>query len=404
VVLDSLPDATPGWFGPRSRVAYLFAVGVGCFLIRDVRAVLTLLALQITLWFVVRLPVRRLLRRVYKLWGFALFVVLSYGMTADGEGADRWEQFVLLGRTVSINVGGLATGALMFARVFLVILASDIVRAGEPKAIAEGLRAFKVSPKFAATLDSVLALMGEVQEQGRGRRGTGAGGGGGGGFWAAFKRIARGDLGPIAARLETHIEQAVAHSERQGTEASLGKTATRDLAVVAGITLSMLGIKALKILPGLPFAPGHKLVLLTPLYIVAALLTTMRWGATLTGLTMGVVSFLLGDGKYGIFELLKHLTPGILCDLMVPLLVTRGRNPGPAGWALFGGLIALGRFATILAMTFLIQAPAVAYAILIPGLTIHLTFGVLSGWMSHHLVRAVARLRADSDEPTKEAA
>ena len=31
----------------------------------------------------------------------------------------------------------------------------------------------------------------------------------------------------------------------------------------------MLGIKALKLLPGIPFAPGHKLVLLTPLYVVA---------------------------------------------------------------------------------------------------------------------------------------
>ena len=44
------------------------------------------------------------------------------------------------------------------------------------------------------------------------------------------------------------------------------------------------------------------------------------------------VAFLLGDGRYGIFEILKHVTPGIICDLTVPLLVRGGRQPGPVVW------------------------------------------------------------------------
>ena len=49
---------------------------------------------------------------------------------------------------------------------------------------------------------------------------------------------------------------------------------SRDAGVIVGLSLTMLGIKALKVLPSIPFAPGHKLVLLTPLYVVASLPVT----------------------------------------------------------------------------------------------------------------------------------
>lgn len=154
----------------------------------------------------------------------------------------------------------------------------------------------------------------------------------------------------------------------------------------------MLGIKALKILPNIPFAPGHKLVLLTPLYITATLRTRTRAGATLTGLVMGSVAFLLGDGRYGIFEILKHVAPGVLCDLIVPLLIRAygSRTPGALAWSAVGGLMGVGRFATIFAVTLSVQPPAVAWALLVPGLIIHTTFGTLSGLVSSPLIRALA--------------
>jgi hypothetical protein len=177
-----------------------------------------------------------------------------------------------------------------------------------------------------------------------------------------------------------------------GPPATGGEEArVRDVAAIAGVSLTMLGIKALKILPSIPFAPGHKLVLLTPLYVVASRMTRSRFGATLTGLTMGTVAFLMGDGKYGIFEILKHVTPGVICDLLVPILTAGRRRPGGLLWSLLGGLIAVGRFATIFAVVFLVQAPAVAWAILVPGLTVHVTFGVASGYVTYHLVRALER-------------
>jgi len=112
---------------------------------------------------------------------------------------------------------------------------------------------------------------------------------------------------------------------------------------------------------------------------------------------MGTVAFLLGDGKYGIFEIIKHVVPGVICDLLVPIAL---KVPNAITWSVLGGVVAAGRFATIFAVTALVQAPAIAYAILIPGLTVHVTFGVASGYVTHHLIRAVREIekqRADEE-------
>ena len=147
-------------------------------------------------------------------------------------------------------------------------------------------------------------------------------------------------------------------------------------------------VKALKILPGIPFLPGYKGVILIPLYLVAARVTRTRAGATLTGLTMGTVAFLLGDGRYGVFEIAKHVAPGVIVDLVYPLL---RRNRGVVAWCVLGLLAALGRFATITLIALAVQPPALVYAVLLPGLLVHGIFGVLSGVVAAPLLHAFDR-------------
>ncbi len=403
---------------PRLRVLYLAALAVGVFLVKPLWALSALALSQALAWLLVGIPARRLLRQVTKLWGFALFIVTSYALTADDPATDRWVPVSLVVTSISVNVIGALTGAAMIVRVLTVVMASQVARAGDSRAIAQGLGKLGVPKVVAASIDAVLALFGGADGRGRGGggggggRGTGGGGGrhrgGEGGtddgaphesFWAGVKRIGRGDVGPIVRRIEQQIARAEAHVAADPSLDGRSREYVRDVAVIAGVSLSMLGIKALKVLPSIPFAPGHKLVVLTPLYVVAALLTKRRFGATLTGLTMGTVAFLMGDGRYGIFEIVKHVTPGLATDLMLPFLVRQGpdgvRMPGPFGWSVVGGIIGAARFATIFTITLMVQAPAVAYGFLIPGFVIHTTFGTLSGFVTHHIVRALERVRTE---------
>jgi hypothetical protein len=200
-------------------------------------------------------------------------------------------------------------------------------------------------------------------------------------------------------RIERHIARVEEHLDEQGF-GEHERLVGRDVAVIAGVSLTMLGIKALKVLPNIPFAPGYKTVVLTPLYVVARLRTRSRVGATVTGLTMGIVAFLGGDGRYGPFEILKHTAPGVVCDLTVPLMVRGGRTPGPVAWSLLGALIGAARYATIFGVMLVVQPPRLAWALLAPGLALHTTFGVLSGWVSWQMVRAMDRARDEAANGT----
>ena len=155
-----------------------------------------------------------------------------------------------------------------------------------------------------------------------------------------MKRLGRGDVGMIVNRLERQMERAEQHAADQGL-GEKNRTLVRDVGVIAGVSLTMLG---------------------------------------------------------NTLSALMHVAPGIVCDLTVPLLVRNGRQPGPLLWTIEGGIIGAGRFATIFGITLAVQAPTMAYAMLIPGFTVHTTFGALSGYVSYHLVKAITRLREKISE------
>ncbi len=396
---------------PRLRVLFLVGAAVAIFLLPRVWMAGAAAGALAAAWLAVGLPPRRLARQVYKLVPFALFIVASYALTKEDAAVDRWARVALGPWHVPINLGGAAVGALMVLRVLAVVMASQVARAGDARAVAHGLGKLGMPRIAAGSIDAVLALLGGGGGGGGGGRHRGGGGGGGAldgetseGFWASVKRLGRGDVQPIVQRLHRQIARAEAHVEGEGLAAERGKQVARDVAVISGIALTMLGIKALKVLPGIPFAPGYKVVILTPLYIVASLLTRTRFGATLTGVAMGTVAFLMGDGKYGVFEVAKHVAPGLIADAIVPLVTRDGRMPGGFAWSFIGAVIAVGRFATILVVTAAVAAPRVAYAILIPGLVVHVSFGAASGWVSYHLAKAVARLREEYELSNKELA
>ena len=86
-----------------------------------------------------------------------------------------------------------------------------------------------------------------------------------------MKRIARGDVSALTDAFRRHLQRVEQHLAE--TAPDLPPHALRDVAVIAGVSLTMLGVKVLKLLPGVPFAPGHKGVLLIPLYLVAGVMT-----------------------------------------------------------------------------------------------------------------------------------
>jgi hypothetical protein len=170
-----------------------------------------------------------------------------------------------------------------------------------------------------------------------------------------------------------------------------------DASIISGVALAMMSLKVLKVLPGLPFLPGWKTLFFYPLYILAAQLTFTRWGGTTAGCIMGVLGYMQGDGRYGVFEILKHAVPGLVIDLAWPLFRRLPRSV--VAYCLLGFVAAVARTSTEFALMFLLQVRVEIYLFIVMTLTSNLVAGTLSGLVTYFVLPAFRRTEPVSAPP-----
>ena len=381
---------------PELKVLYLLAVTGITFMVPAFAAIRSarwfvipaLLALQVVILLIYRTRIIEIGRPIWRLKWLFLFLIGCYVLlpaesSGTGDFVLHWRA-PLVDWLIPLNLTGLERAVLMCLQILTLLLASTIVRVtGSGRDLVDGLRALWLPDLFVYSLDHTLDLLGGAKKSDRGR-GEGAGQGG---TLSTLRRLLRGDIGGLVQSIRTNIERA---GKRPGQQASrLDPQLVHDIGIVTGIALCMASIKVLKFLPGLPFAPGHKALLLFPLYVLASRLTHSRWGGTAAGSIMGVIGFLQGDGRFGVLEILKHVAPGLVIDLAGPLV--RRMPAWSLGYCFLGLAAACGRITTELVLVVLLGARAEVYlfpaAILVPNLLA----GFLSGFVTIFVLRAFAR-------------
>lgn len=381
---------------PRLKILYLIGVAVAAFVAGDARIVGAIALVQLGLWWGAAYGFTQPFRLIKRLGVFFFFVLLSFAFFPEEGGDPRWYEIPVGGWSFSVSLAGLADGGLMCLRIYTVILTSMLVRRNvDSERFVEGLQGIFLPRTLALSLDATLHLL-EPEQQKKLGGGGGMGGGKGKGrnkkFTVVLRDVLRGDVSFFTDGIAGSLSRARAYALEKHRD--LDEHRATDLAVISGITLTMLTLKWLKVLPGLPFAPGHKTVLLLPLYILASELTYTRWGGTLVGSCMGIMGFLMGDGRYGIFEVFKHIAPGLIIDLLLPVFRAREEKiPGPVAYGLLGLLAAFGRFATIVLIIEIVGAPPAFYAIAAPLALVHLGFGAASGVVSYGVMKGLRRFK-----------
>ena len=393
------------------KVVYLLAVTAITFMVpalataRSARwlVIPALLALQVVILLACRIGITEIVAPIRRLKWLFLFLIGCYVLLpAEAPGAGdlvvHW-RVPLLDWPIPLHMTGLERAALMCLQILTVLLTSTVVRVtGSGSDLVDGLRALRLPRLFVYSLDHTLELLGGGKKSGRGRaKGTGQGS-----TLATVRRLLRGDVGGFVQTIRTNIERAGKLSDHEGDRRP-GPQLMHDISIVTGIALCMASIKVLRLLPGLPFAPGHKALLLFPLYALASRLTYSRWGGTAAGSIMGVIGFLQGDGRLGALEILKHVAPGLVIDLGGPLV--RHLPAWALGYCFLGLAAAGGRITTELALVLLLGARAEVYlfpaAVLVPNLLA----GFLSGFVTIFVLRAFtgsnAKVNKDRDTQTE---
>lgn len=376
---------------PRSKILYVLAVGVFAFVLNQPPVLLALLALQLALWFIAGLDLRSLVQALRRLLLFVTFIVLSYAFFGPEGGPVL--TFEILGFGLDVSEAGVVLGLLHSSRIVTVVVCAQLVqRTGNPSDFVQGLRALRFPEFLAHGLDLLLAsLGGQAPGEGHGRRARGRGKGKSKthrkGF--RFKRILKGDVSVVAEAIEAQM----ARTRDQVVTRGLAPSRAQDLVVIVGLAVFAMTIRLIQIMPGLPVAPGHKGVILIPLYIVAHTLTNTRWGATQFGLLTGIASFLMGQGRFGPFDILRHVTPGLFVDLVMPLVMAMTARPGAWMYGLVGLGAAVTRISTLVVLALLVDVPPAFYALLLPAAITGSLFGALSGVVTFHLMKLAPRLR-----------
>ena len=375
--------------------APVFVAGEGRWLI-----ILGLLALQFVTLLTARVGLEDIVRPVWRLKWLFILLIAAYGLLPGEDGSSggaalAW-RIPVVGWDIPVDLDGLARAGLMCLQIATMLLASSVVRlTGTGRDLVLGLQSFRLPALFVYSLDHTLGLLaGTMRGGGRGRGGGAGTGGGGGnrapqaGFLTIVKRLLRGDVGAFVQSIRGDVDRAGEQLAGE-TGRNLSAEMAHDVAIISGIALTMATLKMVKILPGIPFASGHKALLLFPLYILASRLTYSRWGATAAGAVMGVIGFLQGDGRFGVLEMLKHLAPGVVIDLALPWV---SRLPGWAlGYCLLGLAAAVARTATEFSLVAMLGARAEIYIFPMAKLVPNLVAGVLSGFTTLFVLRAFDR-------------
>ncbi len=372
----------------RVKLVYLVALAFIVFVFDQVAVITTLLVLQLLLWITSRLPLAGLWVAIRRLRFFFLIIVVSYAFVGTASpDHDQWVPLSAGPWMIEINLTGIQFSLLMCLRVILLVIASSWVRLSSPPgAFVRGLRTIGLSELVALGIDATLDNLGGTGKEQGGGQGDGRGrkrraaAKQADGESLTFAQIRSGDITVVTDWFARHFRKARRALADQYQE--LPARTIHDLTVVLSVSLAIMSLKLLQIMPGLPLAPGHKNVLVIPLLLFAARATHGRFGATTTGLVAGIVSFMLGYGKYGILELAHLAVPGMLADLLTPLAGASSRPGRLAQFIVIGAILGLGRFAANFLIIVLAGAPQLAFVLYVPMLVSQVVFGAVSGFVS----------------------
>ena len=365
------------------KVIYLLMISIMLFVVNNMAVMAGLFTLQLGLWIHSNLALKPYLRALFKLKWFFLIIGISFVLMPQSGATHTWI-LNLYWFDLTLYPSGLMTAALMLMRIALMLMVSLWVRMSSTQTqFIGGLKAVKVPETVAMVIDLSLHMLTSDKPHKNSSKGGKTGQGQGRGQ-AHKTEISLDELktsknGFIDRLIQTHFMKSQAAIQKTYPDMLADKR--QDIIIILTVVAAIMSLKVFQMLPGLPIAPGHKNIVIIPLIMLASLTTHMRYGGFAAGFATGVVSFFMGFGKFGVFEVLHFALPGLVADWLVPFIRHSTGKMLMVKLMMIGGLIGLTRFAANFAILLLAGAPILAWVVFIPMLISQIVFGALSSFV-----------------------
>ena len=361
------------------KIIYILLAGTGVFFVNDIR----FLGLIIFFHFVVYLMVQNKQKNLWFLWKVRWFILIIFAFQAF-TGPNDIPVLTIKKWTLALSYNGMLEGAVTIGKLIAMLLITQVVRFSmKEEDFTKGLKRVGLSEGMAQTIDQIMSV---VHAEGNGK-GSGKGGGKGGGAKRAEGEneqkggklekatdVLKGRVGKIPEKLMTRLTAA--------TENFKGNPH----AALASSALAITLIRMVKIAPGLPLAPGHKNVLVIPVFLYGILRSGDRFSGLKIGSISGVLHFSMGFGKYGLLSIFEFSILGLVLDLMLKLPF---RKTNLVFLMVIGAVAGAVRIGTEILLALILNMPGTFYLIYLPYVVSQILFGMGSAFVSRVLLKKI---------------
>jgi hypothetical protein len=356
------------------KIAYILLAGTGVFFIYNLYILLAVFIAHLLLWFGLKNGISKLRFLLKVKWFILLILIFNALTTSAGD--------VTLIKISSFKLGveweGLLNGTLQSLKLMTMLLITNLVRnTMSSDDFVIGLRSLGLNKTTSETVHQIFSVVGEGKKQKKPGEGKGKGTGGGKGKEkdeanVTARQVLGGKIGNIPNKIRKRLEQG---QEQFGSSEG---------AVVGATSLAVTLVRMVKIAPGLPLAPGHKNILLVPLFIYAARKSKSGFAGTSVGLISGILHFAMGFGKYGPLGILQFVLFGFVIDLILKLAPNKNSL---LLYTIAGGVAGLMRFSSELLLALIFGLPESFFLLYIPIVVSQVLFGAGSGIIAVALLK-----------------
>lgn len=374
---------------------YIFLLGTGVFFINNLWVLFGIILAHILLYFWIKNEKKSLLF----LWKIKWFVLIIFFIHAFSGNDDlvlipikQWDW------ALAISYDGLFQGAVMVGKLISMLTVTQVIRFSMQKnEFVSGLSNVGLSRSSAEIIDQIIDVVASEKKQ----PGQGGGNGKGGGKNRSKQQDKTGSENP-----EVNAVQILTRGKVGGIPKKLLSRLTfagdqfkdNPNASIASSALAVTLIRMVKIAPGLPLAPGHKNVLLFPVFIYGINKSEKKFAGLQIGSISGILHFSMGFGKFGPLGIFEFSLVGIIIDLMLRLPI---KKTNLIFLMIIGASCGLARISLeiVIAYTLLPKNSDTSFAFILlylPYIISQIAFGIASGFVSRALLKAQLNEQTDT--------